>query len=113
MLFRRKTYREPLSEGPDVFRPGAATTADNLRPGSEPLLRLGGEAFRGDHGHILSKHNEPLSFASPPRWGRHYRGQPAKNMAHSMKNDVEKSRRSRSAVTGKYVTKAAGKQKKK
>ncbi len=44
---------------------------------------------------------------------KHFRGQPAKKMAHSMKEDVERFGRTRSAVTGRYVTKPSDKGKKK
>lgn len=44
---------------------------------------------------------------------KHFRGQPAKHMAHSMKKDVEKFGVTRSAVTGRYVTKPSDKGKKK
>lgn len=37
---------------------------------------------------------------------KHFRGQPAKDMASSVKGDVEKYKGTRSAVTGRYVTKS-------
>ena len=44
---------------------------------------------------------------------KHFRGSPAKHMARSMKKDVEGPKRVRSAITGRYVTKSSGKDKKK
>lgn len=44
---------------------------------------------------------------------KRFRGEPAKHMARSIKEDVEKFGRTRSAVTGRYVTKASDKGKKK
>ena len=44
---------------------------------------------------------------------KHFRGEPAKRMARSMKEDVEKFERERSAVTERYTTKASDKSKKK
>jgi hypothetical protein len=43
---------------------------------------------------------------------KHYRGSSAKHMARSMKNDVEGPKRARSAITGRYVTKSSGKNRK-
>lgn len=45
---------------------------------------------------------------------KNLRGERAKNMAHSMKADVDKFGRTRSTVTGKYVAKkTSGKDEKK
>lgn len=44
---------------------------------------------------------------------KHFRGQPAKDMARSMKKDVEAFGRARSSVNGKYAAKSSEKGKKK